>query len=161
MSHHRDYARAISLWSEKWGTKNLPDLVTISFSTRMRRSLGNARIKSGRITLNAALALAPRGDQLEVLCHEVAHVAVFMLFGAHAKPHGAEWRTLIKAAGYRPSTRAKTPKIMSPPARTNRPSRVRFRCTVCQITYFASKHATRLHCAECFQSGLKVKLTPI
>lgn len=152
------YKRAISAWGKKWGILDLAEFVTVNFSLRMRRSLGRARIRSGVVTLSHDILLASRRRQLEVLCHEVAHIATFVLFGISARPHGPEWMHLVRAAGYKPSTTLKGIKVPSNKANTTRAIRVRFRCPVCHSTYFASRNSSRLHCAECFDSGLTVKL---
>ena len=157
--HVRLYTVAISRWARKWGVRNLVDFVTVTFSNRMRRSLGRARIRSGLITLNADLLVASRRRQLEVLCHEVAHIATFQLFGAGARPHGPEWRELLSAAGYKPSTRLAGIRFRHYPTKTARPIRLRFHCPVCHSTYFASRTPSRLYCAECLHAGLTVKLS--
>jgi SprT protein len=157
----RPYNRAILNWARKWGVRNLGDFVTVSVSKRMHRSLGRARVRSGLVTLSSDLRLAPRSRQLEVLCHEVAHIAAFLLFGASAKPHGPEWKALVRAAGYKPSTVMKGIRLQSQPVKSVRSVRVGFRCPVCQRTYFASRNSSRLRCSECLDSGLAGKLEPI
>ena len=157
--HVRLYAVAISRWARKWGVRNLGGFVAVTFSKRMRRSLGRARIRSGKVTLNADLLSASRRRQLEVLCHEVAHIATFQLFGAGARPHGPEWKGLLSAAGYKPSTRLTGIRFRHYPTKTARPIRLRFHCPVCHSTYFAPRNPSRLYCAECLDSGLTVQLS--
>jgi hypothetical protein len=41
----------------------------------------------------------------EVLCHELAHVAVYRLHGRAVRPHGPEWKGLVAAAGFKPRAR--------------------------------------------------------
>jgi predicted SprT family Zn-dependent metalloprotease len=38
----------------------------------------------------------------EVLCHELAHFAVWYVHGRSARRHGLEWRELMELAGYTP-----------------------------------------------------------
>ncbi len=100
-------------WEEVWGLPGLLDSVTVEFSTRMRVSLGLCRPAQGRIRLAVSLlnggadpgtgglpASDVRSSLLEeVLCHELAHVAVHRLYGPRAKPHGPEWKSLLVKAG--------------------------------------------------------------
>lgn len=56
------------------------------------------------IRINAALLRACPGEMLEeTVPHEVAHAATRWIYGAAAKPHGAEWRALMQAFGKAPS----------------------------------------------------------
>src|SRR5262245_102885 len=103
LSQQRSCTRAMSKWAKLWRTPELTQHVTISFSPRLRKALGRVRPSSGMITLNADLASGPQSLLLEVLCHEAAHVAAYLLHGHRAKPHGPEWRMLVRAAGYEPS----------------------------------------------------------
>ena len=103
LSQQRDCTRAISRWARLWRTPDLTQHVRISLSCRLRKALGRVRPQSGIITLNANLASRPRSLLLEVLCHEAAHVAAYLLHGSRAKPHSPHWRTLVRAAGYQAS----------------------------------------------------------
>lgn len=52
------------------------------------------------IRLNAALLASHPEEMLaETVPHEVAHVAIYRLYGAKAKPHGREWKALMQAFG--------------------------------------------------------------
>jgi hypothetical protein len=96
-------------WIESWGTTwSVPDLAArtrVSFSGRLSRSLGRCALRTGDIRLNANLLDGPEAALLEVTCHEAAHAAVFILHGAAARPHGREWKALMRAAGYQPVVR--------------------------------------------------------
>ena len=154
-------SRALTRWAERWGTPDLLRRVNISYSTRLRSSLGRVRPRSGHITLNAQLATAPRATFLEVLCHEVAHVAAYLLHGNRAKPHGPEWRQLVRLAGYQPSTRLRCPGLIV--ADVHRPvsrPRVRCRCPICGTDHFLRRPNTRHHCGVCYRQGRLVKLQP-
>ena len=45
----------ITPWARLWGIPDLPDHVQVSFSARLRRSLGRCRPATGRITLHPGL----------------------------------------------------------------------------------------------------------
>ena len=53
-----NYAPALSEWAKLWQAPGLPGRVSISFSPRLRRSLGRTRPQSGVVTLHAGLASA-------------------------------------------------------------------------------------------------------
>jgi predicted SprT family Zn-dependent metalloprotease len=100
-----DHATLLAGWGTLWGVPDLAGTVTVTFSTRLKRSLGRCRPASGRITLQAALEHAEPALLAEVLCHEAAHVAAHRLSDGTAPPHGALWQDLVRAAGYEPRTR--------------------------------------------------------
>ena len=81
---------AIVGWEFTWHTPGLADLTRLTFSPCLQRSLGRCVPLTGRITLTTRLRRAPRDRLLETLCHEVAHVAAYMLHGNAARPHGPE-----------------------------------------------------------------------
>ena len=102
----------IEKFSVAWATPQLAERVDISFSARFRSSLGNCRPTKGEIRLSSALLDSPQDVFEEVLCHELAHMAAFMLYGPAAKPHGREWKGLMQQAGYAP--RVRMPRSLVP-----------------------------------------------
>lgn len=61
------------------------------------------RSRACHIRINAALLVShPREMLGETVPHEVAHVVIYRLYGRHAKPHGAEWKALMRAFGVAP-----------------------------------------------------------
>lgn len=72
------------------------------------RAAGQAILSRRRgdcaIRINAALlASHPREMLAETVPHEVAHVVVHRLFGRRARPHGREWKTLMRSFGLEPA----------------------------------------------------------
>jgi SprT protein len=92
-------------WSSLWRTPGLPDAIHITFSPRLRASLGRCSPRTGSIRLNPGLLEADPAILREVVCHEAAHVAAWLLHGRRARPHGREWKDLMRAAGYEPRVR--------------------------------------------------------
>ena len=157
-SKQHNYARTLTRWGRTWHTPTLPKRVTITFSPRLRKSLGRVRPATGIVTLNAKLAAAPREVVLEVVCHEVAHVAAHLLHGRRAKPHGPEWRALVAAAGYEPTTKMQCRWLPQPaPAKWNA-RRHHYRCPSCQADYYVRRRNSRLHCAKCNRARVAVPL---
>jgi predicted SprT family Zn-dependent metalloprotease len=96
---------AVPKWAEAWGVPGLESRLSIRFSTRMSRSLGRCHPERKLIRLASWLREAPDALLAEVLCHEVAHVAVHELHGRDCRPHGREWKELMQVAGYPARTR--------------------------------------------------------
>ena len=71
----------------------------------MRVSLGRCLASQGEIRIAQFLLSGPPGLLEEVLCHEVAYAAAAARFGARIRPHGTEWRGLMRDAGFEPRTR--------------------------------------------------------
>jgi SprT protein len=142
----------IRQWASIWRVSDLSD-VRIFFSDRLRRSAGRCQPALGRIVLQSRLRAAP-DLMTEVLCHELAHVAAHRLFGSRVAPHGIEWRSLMKAAGYDPRVRT-SHRIRSVDSRSPR-ARVLFahRCAVCQMLKVAKRPMRTWRCAGCLAAGL-------
>jgi len=100
-----DLGAPVARWAATWQRPGLERRLHISFSTRMTRSLGRCHPERGVIRLASWLRDAPASLLAEVLCHEVAHVATWELHGRACRPHGAEWRALMRAAGFEPRVR--------------------------------------------------------
>ncbi len=111
-------------WCAAWGVAPLAHQAQIAYSTRQRTSLGRARYEGERILLNAVLrdsALRPLLE--EVLCHELAHLAARRLHGPGIRPHGKEWKALLRSVGH--CARVTVPSAELPPIRSRRRGRRR------------------------------------
>jgi predicted SprT family Zn-dependent metalloprotease len=126
----------------------------------MKRSVGRTFPKSGIIRLRSALAHSKQRRLLRAaLCHEAAHVAVQILHGPKAKPHGTEWCSLLKQAGYRPSTTVKSTQLaLASSSNSIRKPLLRYVCPVCQSLYLSRKKDPRLRCGHCLKAGLSGRL---
>ena len=102
-------------WAEAWGVPGLTSSVTLEFSRRLRSSLGNCRPRQSLIRLAAHLEKGNEDLLEEVLCHELAHVAVYRRYGRSVRPHGREWKSLISAAGFEPRVRFQRSEGRFPP----------------------------------------------
>ena len=76
----------LSAFARTWGIPTLPARVTVHYSTRLRSSLGRCTPARGEVRLAAALATRDPDLHREVLCHEVAHVAVHIIHGPGCRP---------------------------------------------------------------------------
>ena len=100
--------------------------IRIRASTRMSRSLARAYLDQGLVRI-AAPMLASRHLR-EIVVHEVAHIVCHWQHG-RVRPHGAEWRRLMRAGGVAARARLAADDVHLPPARrrrsVRRPARIR------------------------------------
>jgi predicted metal-dependent hydrolase len=94
------YEEWLATWAALWDVPELPARVRIAFSSRLRSSLGRCAPSAGLIRLNPGLLDGPIEALREVVCHEAAHVATWLLHGRRARAHGREFKELMLAAGY-------------------------------------------------------------
>ncbi len=94
-----DFDASINEVATLWAIPDLAARVNIAYSTRLRRSLGRAVPATGRIRLHPGLQHADPQLLDEVLVHELAHIAAYLLYGPGRRPHGHEWRRLVEQAG--------------------------------------------------------------
>jgi len=113
-----------------------------------------------RLRIASFLLEAPSSLLNEVLCHEAAHAAVYELHGRHVRPHGSEWKDLMKLAGYIPRVRIPADELEAlPPAARRARILWEHRCAVCQVSRMAGRPVRRWRCANCLRRGLSGKLT--
>ena len=137
-----------------WGRPELASSVIIQFSGRLRSSLGRTRVDVRRVRLNPLLASANEQLLNEVLCHELAHIAIYERFGKSVKPHGPEWTALVQRAGFEPRLRhSVTGEKPSTAAQ-----RFEHLCPVCQAVRYAKRSMTQWRCESCVEAGLEGKL---
>lgn len=158
-------------WCLLWNDGALLSAVHISFSRHLRRSLGRAvmtRVGQDepkmRVTLNASLEGAPEPLLLEVLCHELAHIAAWRAAhnaGIAIRPHGNQWQQLVSMTGQIP--RLGHCGSRRSPDRQQRVAElggrgahrlVRHTCPVCHMVRDAKRAVRKWRCAACFSAGL-------
>ncbi|MBW2278311.1 MAG: SprT-like domain-containing protein, partial [Deltaproteobacteria bacterium] len=103
MSDLADLRPHVDAWCRLWGVEALAEEARVELSSRMTHSLGRAYCDRNLVRLAARLEQGPREFLEEVLCHELAHLAAARRSGRRVKPHGAEWKALMRAAGYPPA----------------------------------------------------------
>lgn len=153
------WTERIAKWAHHWGLPELPGRVTISVSTRMRVSLGRCAPRAGTIRIASFLLGGPEDLLEEVLCHELAHVAVVQLHGPRCRPHGREWRALMLAAGRTPRARipaAEFERLV--PLHAGKRVMWEHRCPVCRASRVAGRPVQEWRCARCQRIGLRGRL---
>ena len=149
----RDAPQLIRSWASIWELADFSDTVQCEWSSRLTRSLGVAYPQRLLVRLNTALQqrrLRPLFD--EVLCHEVAHVAVYQLHGPRARSHGPEWRALLQLAGYQPRRTYFIDELSI--GRAREPVLYEHICPVCQARRLARRPQRRWRCCACVNAGL-------
>ena len=146
-------------WIEEWGRlwilPELPRSIRIEYSTRMTRSLGRCHVTTGLIRLNKRLLDGPAELLREVLCHEVAHVAVQLLHGSSPRPHGREWAQLMTLAGYQPRARMPMECLPQSIQAGATPKRLyEHKCPICGVKRVARRPVRRWRCKACREAGL-------
>lgn len=151
-----DLVASIVLWARQWRTPGLARRLVIEYSDQLRTSLARSLPSRSLIRLNPVLKLPQNARLLpEVLCHEAAHVAVFELYGAGCRPHGAEWSHLVTIAGFTPRLQLQVEGYSRRiNARLAPRSIYEHRCPVCQAVRLGRRPVPRWRCADCVSSGL-------
>jgi predicted SprT family Zn-dependent metalloprotease len=143
----------------RWGLRGFAESVRVEWGRGFRRSLGRVHLERRLVRLSPELAVAPIAVLLEVLCHEIAHLAVRDLHGGRCRPHGPEWMALVRAAGFEPRRRMPW-AAPSPPSRRVAKRRRQYihRCPVCQLQRTAWRPVRQWRCAACVAAGLSGQL---
>jgi predicted SprT family Zn-dependent metalloprotease len=146
-------------WAQTWSVPELPERCTVRFDRRLRRSLGRCLPERLELKLAQWLETGPEALLREVLCHEAAHAAVHLLHGAGVRPHGREWRALMRAAGFEPRTRlpqADLPAHLAVQARAATPWQ--HLCPICHATRRARRPMPHWRCRTCLAARLDGRL---
>jgi predicted SprT family Zn-dependent metalloprotease len=159
-----DIVSLVRPWATAWGMPGMEEAVRIRFSRRMTRDLGRSWPERGEIAIKHALLTASDVELHSVICHEVAHIAAFHLYGKRVPPHGDEWAELVRIAGHIPAAHVKVRKVPSTgneiaASSLRRPRElVTHICPVCQTERRARRVISAWRCAECIAAGLDGKL---
>jgi predicted SprT family Zn-dependent metalloprotease len=154
------YEAWLASWSSAWDLPELPYRVRIVFSDRLQSSLGRCAPSEGLIRLNPGLLDGEPAALREVVCHEVAHVATWLLYGRHARAHGLEWKELMRLAGYDPRVRWAEAAVPDAVRERRRPATIYVHsCPVCRAEWIARRTSTAWRCATCRGAGRDGRLT--
>ncbi len=154
----RRLRRVLAHLEHVWGVPGLAAGTEVEFSPRLSVSLGRTSPERRLVRLRADLERAPSPLLDEILTHEFAHVAVWARYGAGARPHGSEWRALVRAAGHEPRTRidARGLQLLEPVPRTR--AIYVHSCPVCLGIRRARRPMHRSRCTACREAGFSGEL---
>ena len=154
------YEAWLADWAAVWRVPDLPSRVNIVFSARLQNSLGRCAPHAGVIRLNPGLLDGDPAALREVVCHEAAHVATWLLHGRRARAHGREWKELIRLAGYEPRVRWAEAAVPESVRVRRRPSAVYVHtCPVCRAHWVARRVVAAWRCGTCRGAGREGRLT--
>ena len=154
--------RAFNRWQRLFGLPAGSPPPPVSINPRLRRALARCLLAAGTIELRPDVAAGQHRRLLEVLCHELAHLAVYRAHGSSARLHGPQWRALMSAAGFQPVPASSMCTVLAPIRRhvhKNLPLRFEHHCPVCQMVRIARRAVPAWRCASCVSAGLPGILT--
>jgi len=150
----------LAAWAAAWDVPELPASVRIVFSGRLQSTLGRCSPRDGLIRLNPGLLEGDPDTLREVVCHEAAHVAAWLLHGRRAKAHGSEWKQLMLQAGYAPRVRWAEAAVPDSVRERRRPTVVYVHtCPICRAHWVARRTSSAWRCAACRDAGREGRLT--
>jgi len=151
--------RLIARLSEQWQACPFVAGVDVVFDTRLRTSVACYSRRQKRIKLNVVLLAQPHFLP-EVVGHELAHLVVFARYGLDCRPHGPEWRQLMRSSGLVARRTVRIPMANAEGSNRTPRSTAKYthRCPVCQARWTAKRRMTRWRCSSCMESGLSGEL---
>lgn len=154
----QDFAPLRSILKKCSRLWNVPSLAQAELTTnpRLRTCLGRCFPKLNRIELNASLLEGSDPRLNEVVCHEAAHIAAFVLGPRRSRPHGRQWALLMTAAGFTPATKILgsncIPRLKQDETRDEL---FEHYCPVCKFRRTARRPVPRWKCRTCVSAGLR------
>jgi SprT protein len=131
---------------QAWDEPDLAEQVKVGYNRRLSTTLGRALYNESRIELNPHLLKTHREHLFETLAHELAHLVVHWRYPT-AKPHGREFRTLMRAMNLSPKA---THNLPVDHLRRRRGKYIYLhRCSDCNYRFSARRTRRDLYCLTC------------
>jgi len=160
---NRDTTALLYELAALWELPELPERVSIVTSGRLRTSLGLYDPGLRQVRLAAFLEHGDDALFREVVVHELAHAAVHVMSarGRRPRPHGREWKQLMRAAGQYPRVRMPREIVQAllPESALRKRARWAHDCPVCGIAHEAGRPMRRWRCRACMEAGRSGVLT--
>jgi predicted SprT family Zn-dependent metalloprotease len=154
-----ELARTLRIWAKLWRVPELPDRIWFRHNQRLRTAIARWVIESNCVEVSTRF-FELRHDGREVLCHELAHAAAVNICGRAVRPHGPEWRELMRAAGYEPRSHQAADRRAHASQNSARAQLIyEHRCPVCHAVRYGKSPVKAWRCAECIGAGLPGHLT--
>lgn len=146
-SLHEEIQRCIATLRDRLGIHLPPPAVHVNIRGTMA---GQARIDDNQLRFNPQL-LHQYGDQFirDTVPHEVAHLAAYKAHGRRIRPHGPEWKSIMRVLG---ADASRCHNYAVQPTRQLQRYRYRCRCREHELTSIRHKRAqrgTRYICTDC------------
>ena len=151
------YRAHLAHWAYLWSLPDLPDEITIELSPRLRSSIGLCYPERSLIRLHPVVRELDEPVFLEILCHELAHIAVHRHHGRGCKPHGREWVGFVESAGFDARTRLPPDRVFATPEQraTRKTILWHHRCPHCGASRTARRPVYTWRCSTCRKRGRK------
>jgi len=140
----------------RWALPVQLNHLRIEYSYRMTASLARTYPRKTLIRLSSLL-MCEYDDLLpQIICHEVAHLAVYLMHGSDARPHGPEWARLVAEAGFSPHRRLALPSNSRQTGQEWGATCTNYlhRCLVCQSIRKSKRRIPNWRCQRCLDAGL-------
>jgi len=141
----------VSRLCKLWSIESIEDEITIEYSSRVTHSLGRTQPIKKVVRLNPVVSNSLSHHLEEVLCHELAHIATVNKYGESALPHGQEWQSLIRQAGFQPVIRMHVSSYQVSRISTKR---FRHKCPICFVERIAKIRMNQWRCSDCVKEGM-------
>jgi predicted SprT family Zn-dependent metalloprotease len=130
-----------------WRAEHLTPRVRIVYNPRLSTTLGRACLNEFRVELNPRLLTDHPTELVPTLAHELAHLVVYDRHGASVRPHGAEFRLLMRRVNLPDESKHHLP------VGHLRRKRSRYlylhRCSVCGRSFLARSVRRNCYCVAC------------
>jgi len=127
--------------------------ITVRYSARLRSSLAVCYAERKLIHLNRALQNFSAELVRVTLIHELAHLSVYMKHGRAVRPHGLEWRALMRGVGYPAETCMKIAPELAVRFPTQSRRRIVHACIHCGWRRVSGRRCSRWRCRQCLEAG--------
>jgi len=145
----------VSRLCKLWSIESIEDQITIEYSPRVTHSLGRTQPLKKVVRLNPEVSTSLSKHLEEILCHELAHIATVHKYGESPLPHGQEWQSLVRQAGFEPIIRM---HVSSNKLSRVSTKRFRHKCPICFTERIAKIRMTRWRCSGCVKDGMDGEL---
>ncbi|MBN1943579.1 MAG: SprT-like domain-containing protein [Phycisphaerae bacterium] len=140
-------SRLAARFLSAWRAGDLIPRVKIVYNPRLSTTLGRACLENLRVELNPRLLGEHPEELLPTLGHELAHLVVYARHGSAARPHGAEFRRLLRKLQLPDAARHRLP------VEHLRRKRARYlylhRCRQCGQSFLARSVRRNYYCLAC------------
>ena len=149
-------AQVVALCESAWNAPGLSMRLTFVVGQRLQRSLGRCYPERGLVRIARFALDLPTELRDEIICHEAAHLVVFERHGRSQKPHGAEWKELMRSVGLTPRVRIHLADRAPSFSASQESTRILYehRCPVCQAARIARRRVSQWRCRNCVEVGL-------
>jgi len=132
--------------AQAWNYPGISRRVSIAYNTRLRTTIGRAILDDRRVELNTRLLRENPRELPGVLAHELAHIVVYLRYGP-VRPHGRQFRQLMRAVGLSAAT---THKLKTAHLQRRRRKYLYLHCCdTCGYSFISRRVWRSYYCVAC------------